>query len=337
MSDPMSEEEVFILPLRDRPAYTPSKRYTEDPFEVVSEASHSAPPLIGHIFGPPSSVGRNEALLRKRRERRKRRRRLERLMKRRKLATVHEGAQERRTVYHRTGKRTYIHGEHDMYYGDRYKQFAEIDERLKWVIEKFGRNVFAQKKICDIGCGSGFVAFYIATFLGAGYVVASDRDSEMILTNLKQLRKFKHEGVPVEIGARLSGDTDYPALVVRRSGPVRITNKIWRIHDEFTSDLLVEEKRFPFNIEFRVEDAVFPHHNPFEIFDVVWCTRVSEYVLQAYGELGLSRLVDRLVGMVAEGGILILQDKTGLLVKELGERFKLEHDLGRRLLVFRKT
>lgn len=336
MSNPMSEEDVLILPLRDRPAYTPSKRYTEDPFQVVSEASHSASPLIGQIFGPPSSVGRNEALLRKRRERRKRRRRLERLMKRRKLATVPEVAEERQTVYQRTGKRTYIHGEHDMYYADRYKQFAEIDERLKLVIEKLGRNVFAQKRICDIGCGSGFVPFYIAAYLGAAYVVASDRDSETILTNIKQLRKFRHEGVPVEIGAR-SGDTDYPSLVVRRSGPVRVTNKIWRIHDEFTSNLFVEDKRFPFNIEFRVEDAVFPHHNPFEIFDVIWCTRVSEYVLQAYGELGLSRLVDRLVGMVAEGGMLILQDKTGLLVKELGERFKLEHDLGRRLLVFQKT
>lgn len=194
-------------------------------------------------------------------------------------------------VHVRQNKRAYPNGSYDPYYSNRYASAVSIDPRLLDLMNVLGRDIFIDKRVLDIGCGVGLISFHIAALCGASHVVALDVDLEIILLNLKQLRKFKHDGIP---RVQLEGE-DYPSLLVRRNGRVRCTNKPWNIPRHFSPD--ITEFKFPFNIEFRCGD-VLTSYLEVDTFDVVVCLKVVKFVK-------IESLRDRIIRILKPGGLLV--------------------------------
>ena len=172
-------------------------------------------------------------------------------------------------------KRQYTLPAIDPYYAHRYERVAEIDERLAKILTVLGPDFFAHKSVLDIACGRcAFVSFYIAAYLGASRVVVCDSEFESVMSNLRQLRKFKHDGIRLETSSGPASD-NYPPILVKRSGPVPITNKPWRVLPQYSytkepSKILNEN--FPFNIEFRLANAMsneWTQHHQFDIIIVL--------------------------------------------------------------------
>lgn len=194
-------------------------------------------------------------------------------------------------VHVRQNKRAYPNGSYDPYYSNRYASTVSVDPRLLDLVNALGRDNFVNKQVLDIGCGVGLISFHIAALCGASHVVALDLDLELILLNLKQLRKFKHDGI---LRAQPEGE-DYPSLLVRRNGPVRCTNKPWNIPRHFSPDTF--ESKFPFNIEFRCGD-VLTSYLEVDTFDVVVCLKVVKLVK-------IESLRDRITRILKPGGLLV--------------------------------
>ena len=135
----------------------------------------------------------------------------------------------------------------DVYYGDRLKSFVTIDSRLGEILKAVGNSFFQSKSIYEFNSGVGLNAFYIAAYLGASRVVALENNADLVLENLKQLRKFKHDGIPI----CHSPTEDYLPLFVKRCGVVRVTNKPWLVDPQVGNG-----SGFPFNIEFRHSHVV---------------------------------------------------------------------------------
>ncbi|KAF4753485.1 hypothetical protein FOZ63_009312 [Perkinsus olseni] len=139
---------------------------------------------------------------------------------------------------------------------------------------------FHDKTVLDIGCNIGFVTFYVAYILGARRVVGVDIDHTLIDQALRQLRKYKHDGFPLNevptsslsahkstsIGRRRAAalEPTFPIALTRRAGVPPITNKVLSIAEQHVENFVKpfgREKvehisdRFPFNIEFRSEDV----------------------------------------------------------------------------------
>jgi len=143
----------------------------------------------------------------------------------------------------------------DPYYAYRYSRVAEMDVSLKKIVENFGQNFFKNKIILQYNCGKcAFIAFYIAAYLGSKRMIACDSNFDNILENLKQLRKFKHDGIRLETSS-VSVTDEYPPMLVKRCGTVPISNKPWRVLPQFSveQDSVVLQEHFPFNIEFQTE------------------------------------------------------------------------------------
>ena len=231
-----SGEEVFVPPSVSRiaamsPAYSP---YPIN--EAVNEAaSELALPEVVHI-SDHRKRRRSSVVVKRRRQRR---------TTQRSTATIDREVRKR----------------NDPYYASRFDSTVCIDEHIRSMVDFFGSDFFFSKNIYISNCGVGLVAFYIAAFLSPSHVVAADTDSDMILENCMQLRKFKHDGVPVAAQGRAGGDI-YPKLSVRRCGVVRPTNKPWLVQPEYRYEADEAKKKFPFNIEFRCSPAV-------EAFDIV--------------------------------------------------------------------
>ena len=271
-----ANEQVFI------PHQTPLRR---------SGAAYSPLPDDLAPLEPPAravSGGEDFGQKRKRRlsQRSSRKKKRKRNLKRRISKTVLSNDSVLRT------KREYSFSTIDLYYKHRYERVAEIDERLAKILSVLGRDFFANKTVLDIACGRcAFVAFYIAAYLGASRVVALDKNFDSIMSNLRQLRKFKHDGIRLETSASSAAD-QYPAMLVKRSGPVCITNKPWRVLPQYSCSKEQSKdlrQHFPFNIEFRMTDVMsqeqtdIGHHDE-PPFDVIL---VLGYILrQAFVEEG---------------------------------------------------
>jgi 2-polyprenyl-3-methyl-5-hydroxy-6-metoxy-1,4-benzoquinol methylase len=246
--------EDIVLPLKTdtRPAYSPGKGLSEDPFEIGSSSSSFE--MIGKVFGAKRETGR-----------------------------------KRETKPQKRKRKEYNHGNGvDMYYSERYRQSICIDSRLKTVLDFKDFEFFSNRSVLDIGCGCGFISFYIAAYLGASRVVGQDIDFDSIMLNLKQLRKFKHEGIRVGTYDK----QDFPAICVRRTGTVRPTNKYWRIENSYVS---ANASKFPFNIEFMAGEV------PREKFDIVLCLKVFQYVSDQ------EAFASRIASCVEPGGYLIVE------------------------------
>jgi hypothetical protein len=243
--------EIFVPESVSRRAAM-SPPYSPYPLNEVLENENGSelvvPPLVLDDPRPPdpipSMIGAafETGTIAKRKERKKRQRQQQRLVRRNKSvrsASVIYASRQGATEYVREGKRM---DTFDPYYGQRYEAEAKIDGDLSRILNEINPNFFLDKSVTHFGCGVGFIAFYIAAFLGAARVVALDADSETILKNCAQLRKFKHDGIVIS-----SDESErFPQLCVRRCGAARITNKPWRIESE-TERL---NPLFPFNIQF---------------------------------------------------------------------------------------
>ena len=296
---PNNDDDELVLPLASMMRLPPhSPAYSPNRWADVREDSPIAPPprMVGG-----ESVRRLESLRVKKRERRKRQRRQQRLLRRRKSVVESAPASEV-SVYSREGKRDYSTGSGiDPYYSDRYRSAVEIDPRLASLVTLLGNEYIADKRVADLGCGAALVSFYIAAYLGARHVVAVDSDMATTLANLKQLRKFKHEGIQLQCTTH---DDDYPAILVKRTGPVRGTNKPWVIKDEFCANYCAPSNHiFPFNIEFQRANVLTDEIATVP-FDVVLCLKLTKY-------LNTAALVARLAALVASGGLLVVQYSPG--------------------------
>ena len=226
-------EQVFM------PHQTPLRR---------SGAAYSPLPDDLAPLEPPQSVGLKRKRLSQKSSKKKKKKRV---LKKRMSKTIFSSDNE---VILRS-KRDYSLPIIDPYYAHRYERVAEIDDRLKKILTSLGSDFFLNKTVLDVACGRcAFIAFYIAAYLGASRVVACDSEFDSIMSNLRQLRKFKHDGIRLETSSSSAAD-QYPAMLVKRCGPVPITNKPWRVLPQFScakerSKILTEN--FPYNIEFNM-------------------------------------------------------------------------------------
>jgi hypothetical protein len=220
------DEEVFVPPSVSRQAAM-SPPYSPYPIHEVQEdesgASELVLPDIVDVDRPSRPPDRK-----------------------RKRSRPGSGMKKRRTTHAPSVIVREVKKRNDPYYSDRFKSAVSIDDTLRSILDFQGPNFFHNKNVCINRCGGGFIAFYIAAFLSPAHVVALDRDIEIILRNCMQLRKFKHDGIPVDSEPR---EDDYPKLCVRRCGVVPVTNKTWIVEDQYRCSH--QSNNFPFNIEFR--------------------------------------------------------------------------------------
>ncbi|KAF4704857.1 hypothetical protein FOZ62_030720, partial [Perkinsus olseni] len=183
----------------------------------------------------------------------------------------------------RSKRSIFEHGNYDRYYNYRHETRAFVDSRLSALMQYLGGDqldFFHDKTVLDIGCNIGFVTFYVAYILGARRVVGVDIDHTLIDQALRQLRKYKHDGFPLNevptsslsahkstsIGRRRAAalEPTFPIALTRRAGVPPITNKVLSIAEQHVENFVKpfgREKvehisdRFPFNIEFRTEDV----------------------------------------------------------------------------------
>ena len=171
------------------------------------------------------------------------------------------------SVHVRVKRKTYENGTYDTYYAQRYASTVGLDARLSALICHVGADDFLRgKKVLDIGCGIGLICFQIAALFGASHVVGIDSDLETILTNLKQLRKLKHDGIVFASEDKKNSKNEFPSILVRRNGPARCTNKPWLVRP-YSLDC---SSGFPFNVEFRHADR--PEAT--DTFEIVFCLKV---------------------------------------------------------------
>ncbi|KAF4658720.1 hypothetical protein FOZ61_005305 [Perkinsus olseni] len=183
----------------------------------------------------------------------------------------------------RSKRSIFEYGNYDRYYNYRHETRAFVDSRLSALMQYLGGDqldFFHDKTVLDIGCNIGFVTFYVAYILGARRVVGVDIDHSLIDQALRQLRKYKHDGFPLNvvptsslsahkstsIGRRRAAalEPTFPIALTRRAGVPPITNKVLSIAEQHVENFVKpfgREKvehvsdRFPFNIEFRTEDV----------------------------------------------------------------------------------
>jgi predicted RNA methylase len=130
-----------------------------------------------------------------------------------------------------------------MYYDQRFLPYVGLDTSVGILLKIFGKDFFTNKSVLCLDCGAGLMAFQLAALFKVKRVIGTERDINKLLENCAQLRKFKHDGV--DVWDENSETSNYPKLLVRRTGPVRVTNKPWHLGDRELND------DFPFNIEFQ--------------------------------------------------------------------------------------
>lgn len=203
------------------PAYTANAPWAPNSPAYTNAFSRWPVPVLGTVF--PSKRSRSPSptpIVRKRRRTKKK--------------SVSDSTISRIKVFHGI----------DRYYAERYSQNVGIDDRLLSLLKMCGNDWFINKRILELDCGCGFVSMYIAAYLGASQVVGREKDTERIFKNLKQLRKFKHDGIRIDKGQT----AEYPQILVKRSGPAEICNKPWRVYSD------VVQTNFPHNIEFQLQE-----------------------------------------------------------------------------------
>jgi SAM-dependent methyltransferase len=196
-------------------------------------------------------------------------------------------------IFHRDKKQ---HVLSDIYYRFRYSRVADIDARLRDFLDIEGVDFLANKSVLEINCGIGFVSMYTAAYLAATRVVAVESDIDTLLANLRQLRKFKHDGVRIDTS---SGQEQYPQILIRREGVPRYTNKPWRVDPRYSvSQEESKKKGFPFNIEFRLRD------DSDEKFDRIFFWD---------GGNEIESMVNRIqTQLVSPGGVCVVQSRQGI-------------------------
>ncbi|KAF4665641.1 hypothetical protein FOL47_004495, partial [Perkinsus chesapeaki] len=183
---------------------------------------------------------------------------------------------------YRSKRSIFEFGNYDRYYNYRHETQAFVDSRLSAIMQYLGGDkldFFHDKTVLDIGCNIGFITFYVAYILGAHRVVGIDIDHTLIDQALRQLRKYKHDGFPLNevassslaahkspsLGRRKAAalEPTFPIALTRRAGVPPITNKVLCVAEKHVEEFVKpygKEKvsqisdRFPFNIEFRTED-----------------------------------------------------------------------------------
>ena len=131
----------------------------------------------------------------------------------------------------------------DVYYDQRFLPYIGLDSGICLLLEIFGNDFFTNKSVLCVDCGAGLVPFQLAALFQVSRVIGTERDVNSVLENCAQLRKFKHDGI--DVWDENSETANYPKLLLRRTGPVRVTNKPWLLGDRLLND------HFPFNLEFR--------------------------------------------------------------------------------------
>ena len=292
----LDDEEVFIpMCMSSRhgplsPAYSP---YPLHPDEAASGSSCA-------LSDRPAMILADNAtdVVAKRKERKRKHRRQQRLLRRHKsLAKPHAES----STFLREGKRVYEE-KFDPYYADRFLTVAECDKALFAAIEALSSHDvgLSPKSAKVLDCshgGNGWPAFCLAAMFGARRVVSVHPDLETVLANCKQLRKLKHDGIVW----REERD-QYPKYVVRRMGPVRVSNKPWvRPLSLISTGAETAEgvEDFPFNIEFRCGDITEDETQ--DVFDLVVCLHM--------GQVDLHKFTKSIVARTKIGGLIISDNR----------------------------
>jgi len=86
-------------------------------------------------------------------------------------------------------------------------------ETTSMMIELMMETEFADRKVLDMGCGTGILAIF-ARKLGAASVVAVDNDEWSVQNSLENIRKNNADGIHVVLGdAKINGDTGYDVIL----------------------------------------------------------------------------------------------------------------------------
>ncbi|EER16348.1 conserved hypothetical protein [Perkinsus marinus ATCC 50983] len=192
----------------------------------------------------------------------------------------------------RSKRSIFEYGNYDKYYNYRHETQAFVDARLSAIMQYLGGDqldFFHDKTVLDIGCNIGFISFYVAYILGAKRVVGIDIDHTLIDQALRQLRKYKHDGFPIN------------------------EEEIERISD-----------RFPFNIEFRTEDfskdtvdidvkdgsvitVATPCSYEEEKYDVIFLLSVIKWIHYHHGDDGVKHAFSKIYRLLKPGGLFIFE------------------------------
>ncbi|KAG7256389.1 hypothetical protein CRUP_002040 [Coryphaenoides rupestris] len=212
------------------------------------------------------------------------------------------------------GRHGYQHGGHSRYYGyhgfygDQWEGRVGVaeDPRLRLLKADW----FKERRVLDIGCGSGHVTLAIARRFHPAHILGLDRDQRLVDAATHNIRHFlSHDLVLADRHQRNAGKEEERGD--KEGG------------DEERGD---EEKSFP--LSFRVSRgplaapplppphaAGFPSNITFiteawpgrGLYDVILCLGVTKWVQLQSGDVGVVRLFKRAYQSLSPGGIFILE------------------------------
>ncbi|KAJ3584950.1 hypothetical protein NHX12_013673 [Muraenolepis orangiensis] len=202
-------------------------------------------------------------------------------------------------------KHRYRHGGHSRYYG--YHGFygdqwegrvgAEEDPRLRLLKADW----FRERRVLDIGCGSGHVTLAIARRFGPAHILGLDRDHRLIAAATHNIRHFlSHDlALAARKETRRGGqETSFPLSFRVTRGPLAPPPL-----------LLPHATGFPSNVTFITGDYVsrqetWPGRGQ---YDVILCLGVTKWVQLQSGDEGVERLFRRAFQSLTPGGLFILE------------------------------
>ncbi|CAL8384668.1 unnamed protein product [Arctogadus glacialis] len=207
----------------------------------------------------------------------------------------------------------YQHGGHSRYYG--YHGFygdqwegrvgAGPDPRLRLLKPDW----FKERRVLDIGCGSGHVTLTIARHFGPTHILGLDRDQRLVDAATHNIRHFlshdlvlaeRHQGHAGQEEGRGEGETSFPLSFRVSRGPLAAP---------FLLPTL--DAGFPSNVTFITGDYVcrqesWPGRGT---YDVILCLGVTKWVQLQSGDAGVVRLFKRAYQSLAPGGMFILESQ----------------------------
>ncbi|KZV96888.1 Bin3-domain-containing protein [Exidia glandulosa HHB12029] len=197
-----------------------------------------------------------------------------------------------------------IHGNYHGYYSKRVTD-AEGDVRLALLPP----DLFADKRVLDVGCNEGWVTCEIAQTRHAREVVGVDIDPELVSLAWKRRKLLWSTQAPIRSGKR-KRDTDepelasldphyFPAAMHHIFGPLSVPPA--RTEDEKT--------RFPHNVAFVSADWVNNGCPAFDAqgYDVVLALSVTKWIHLNDGDEGIRAFFTRVLAALREGGTFVLE------------------------------